>query len=300
MALSKKLDSGFSQLVQKIILCNGRVIVTGVGKSAIIANKIVATLNSTGTPALFMHAADAIHGDLGMVQNGDLVICLSKSGNTPEIKSLIPMVKAAGIFLAAIVGHPDSYLAKCADIILDASVDAEACPHNLAPTTSTTAQLVLGDALAVALLEERQFTTSDFARYHPGGALGKKLYLTLGQLALLNEKPIVKPTASLKEVIIEISKKRLGAAVVLDEDEQILGIITDGDIRRAMENPTKFEKLTAADIMGKHPKSMDKNELATASVELFKSNNITQLLVTDKVCYFGLVHFHDLLKEGII
>lgn len=302
-ALLKMVDQvgdSFAQLVQKILLVKGRVVVTGVGKSAIIANKIVATLNSTGTPALYMHAADAIHGDLGMIGSEDVMICISKSGNTEELKALVPLLKRNATFIAAIVGQKKCYLQKQADLWLDVSVDSEACPNNLAPTTSTTAQLVIGDALAVALLEQRRFGPEDFARFHPGGSLGKKLYLTLGELATLNEKPAVGPKTPLKQTITVISKHRLGASAVLDENGDLCGMITDGDIRRAFENLEKLDGVTAADIMSRTPKSMDRNELAAASVDFFKKNNITQLLITDDGHYFGIVHFHDLLKEGII
>ncbi|RZK51967.1 MAG: KpsF/GutQ family sugar-phosphate isomerase [Pedobacter sp.] len=265
----------------------------------IILQKIVATFNSTGTPAVFMHAADAVHGDLGMIQKDDIVMCLSKSGNTPEIKLLAPLLKQSGNLLIGMLGAVDSDLAKQADFILNTSVEKEACPHNLAPTTSTTAQLAMGDALAVCLLEAREFNTNDFARFHPGGSLGKRLYLKAGDLALKNEKPSISPDASVKDVIIEISKNRLGAVVVI-ADEKIMGIITDGDIRRMLENYTNIENIKASDLMSANPKRIDKDELALLALEIIKKNNITQLLVTKEDEYFGIIHLHDLLQEGII
>jgi arabinose-5-phosphate isomerase len=297
--LSGQLNEDFSSVVHRILYLNGRVIVTGIGKSAIIAQKIVATLNSTGTPSIFMHAADAIHGDLGMIQNDDLIICISKSGNTPEIKVLIPLLKLAGNTLVGMVGDISSVLAKQADLVLDTTIDLEACPHNLAPTTSTTAQLAMGDALAVCLLESREFSSADFAKFHPGGALGKRLYLKAGDLSSQNEKPRVSPDTPVRQVLIEITKNRLGAVAVI-EDEQIRGIITDGDIRRMIENHNSFEGLQARDIMGKSPKHIDENELAVKALEIMRSNNISQLLVSSKNKYQGIVHLHDLLKEGII
>jgi len=300
LLVAKNLNADFESVVSTILQCNGRVIVTGIGKSAIIAQKIVATFNSTGTPAIFMHAADAIHGDLGMIQANDVVICLSKSGNTPEIKVLVPLLKSAKNTLVAMVGEKNSFLGQQADLVLNTYVEKEACPHNLAPTTSTTAQLALGDALAVCLLEGRAFNEQDFAKYHPGGSLGKKLYLKAGDLALSNEKPYINPTASVKEVLIEISKNRLGAVAVIDEKNEILGIITDGDIRRMLENYTDIASLKAEDIMGRQPKSIQRESLAVDALDLIKRNNITQLLVLDKNTYFGIIHLHDLLNEGIV
>jgi arabinose-5-phosphate isomerase len=297
--LNNQLNEDFSDLVSEIINLKGRVIITGVGKSAIIAQKLVATFNSTGTPAIFMHAADAIHGDLGIIQKDDLILCLSKSGNTAEIKVLIPFLKQGNNKIAAIVGDTDSYLAKNSDFILNASVVKEACPHNLAPTTSTTAQLVLGDALAICLLECKSFSSTDFAKYHPGGALGKKLYLKVGDLSSLNQKPEITIHATIKEAILEITKKRLGIAVVT-EHEQIKGIITDGDLRRMMEKYDSFEHLKAIDVMTTNPKSIDFNEMAVNALAMMKANNITQLLVLKDNIYSGVVHLHDLLKEGII
>jgi arabinose-5-phosphate isomerase len=297
--LIPKINDDFVSVVQAILESKGRVIVTGIGKSAIIAQKIVATFNSTGTPAIFMHAADAVHGDLGMIQQNDIVMCLSKSGNTPEIKLLAPLLKQSGNLLIGMLGSTESDLAKQADFILNTSVAKEACPHNLAPTTSTTAQLAMGDALAICLLEGREFNTNDFAKFHPGGSLGKRLYLKTGDLALKNEKPSIHPDASVKDVIIEISKNRLGAVVVIAH-EKILGIITDGDIRRMLEKHTNIEHIKAADLMNVNPKKIDKDELALLALELIKQNNITQLLVTQGDEYFGLIHMHDLLQEGII
>jgi arabinose-5-phosphate isomerase len=297
--LLQYINNDFVNVVNAILKSNGRVIVTGIGKSAIIAQKIVATFNSTGTPAIFMHAADAVHGDLGMIQKNDIVICLSKSGNTPEIKLLAPLLKQSGNLLIGMLGALESELAKQADYILNTTVEKEACPHNLAPTTSTTAQLALGDALAICLLEAREFNTADFARYHPGGSLGKKLYLKAGDLAAKNEKPSISPSASVKDVIVEISKNRLGAVVVID-DNKVLGIITDGDIRRMLEKHTNLENITAEDLMNKNPKQVDKDELALLALEIIKENNITQLLVTKDNTYYGMIHLHDLLQEGII
>jgi len=259
----------------------------------------VATFNSTGTPAIFMHAADAVHGDLGMIQRDDIVMCLSKSGNTPEIKLLAPLLKQSGNLLIGMLGAIDSDLAKQADLTLNTSVDKEACPHNLAPTTSTTAQLAMGDALAICLLEARDFNTQDFARYHPGGSLGKRLYLKTGDLAIRNERPSIAPTATVKDVIIEISKNRLGTVVVI-ADDKVQGIITDGDIRRMLETHSDIENIKAADIMNVNPKQIDKDELALLALELLKKYNITQLLVTSNNSYYGIVHLHDLLQEGII
>ena len=297
--LSGQLNEDFSTVVHRILYLKGRVIVTGIGKSAIIAQKIVATLNSTGTPSIFMHAADAIHGDLGMIQTNDLVICISKSGNTPEIKVLVPLLKLAGNTLVGMVGNMHSFLAKQADLILDTTVEIEACPHNLAPTTSTTAQLVMGDALAVCLLESREFTSADFAKFHPGGALGKRLYLKVGDLSSQNEKPSVSALTPIKEVLIEITKCRLGAVAVIENDE-IIGIITDGDIRRMLESHDQIQGILARDIMGKAPKHIDIDELAVKALKILRSNNINQLLVSGDNKYQGIVHLHDLLKEGII
>ncbi|MFD0991770.1 KpsF/GutQ family sugar-phosphate isomerase [Tenacibaculum geojense] len=298
--LTNLLDNSFVEAVKFILNSDGRVIVTGIGKSANIANKIVATMNSTGTPAVFMHAADAIHGDLGNVQQNDVVICISKSGNTPEIKVLVPLIKNSNNKIIAITGNPDSFLGKNADFLLNSFVEKEACPNNLAPTTSTTAQLVLGDALAVCLLELRGFTSKDFAKYHPGGALGKRLYLRVSDLISKNEIPKVLATDSVSKVIVEISEKRLGVTAVVNNDNNIIGIITDGDIRRMLNKTTKIDELTADDIMSKNPKTIDVDAMAVDALDTLENNNITQILVTDtNQNYVGVVHLHDLIKEGI-
>lgn len=298
--LVNHITDDFQHIIDAILACKGRVVITGIGKSAIIANKIVATMNSTGTPALFMHAADAIHGDLGMIQSDDVVICISKSGNTPEIKVLVPLIKGRGSILIGMVGKLDSYLAQQSDYVLDVTVEREACPNNLAPTTSTTATLVMGDALAVALLECRNFGSEDFAKLHPGGALGKQLYLRVNDLYASNEKPIVAPAASIKDVILEISSKRLGAAAVIDADGKLLGIITDGDLRRMLNSHDTFTHLTAVDIMTKSPKTIDAEEYAASAMTLMQSKNITQLIVMKENSFVGFIHIHDLLKEGIV
>lgn len=297
-ALVNFIDSDFTSAVSAIFHSTGRVVVTGVGKSAIIAQKITATFNSTGTPSVFLHAADAVHGDLGIIQKNDIIICISKSGNTPEIKVLTPLLKSAGNKLIAMVGNRESYLAKHADYIINCSVEKEACPHNLAPTSSTTAQLAMGDALAVCLLECRDFKSEDFARFHPGGSLGKRLYLKAGDIAAQNQKPRVKAAETIRNVIIEISSKRIGATVVLDDDT-IAGIITDGDIRRMMEKHEHINHLKASDIMSKHPKTIDAADLATAALEIMQQHNISQLIVTKSGSFEGFIHLHDLLKEGI-
>jgi len=293
------LDENFENLVKAILNSNGRVIVTGIGKSAIIGNKIVATLNSTGTPAIFMHAADAIHGDLGIILKDDIVICISKSGNTPEIKVLLPLIKNYGNKIAAITGNSTSYLANNSDFVLNSFIEIEACPNNLAPTSSTTAQLVIGDALAVCLLELNSFSSKDFAKYHPGGVLGKKLYLRVRDLVAKNEVPKVDLNTSVKDVIVEISTKRLGATAVMENDN-IVGVITDGDIRRMLENHKMIHTLAAKNIMGINPIIIDANEMAVNALDMMQKNDITQILVTENNKYLGVVHFHDLLKEGII
>ncbi len=293
------LNKDFENAINFILNSKGRVIVTGIGKSANIASKIVATLNSTGTPSIFMHAADAIHGDLGIVQKGDVVICISKSGNTPEIKVLLPLIKDSSNKIIAITGNLESYLAEQADFVLNATVAQEACPNNLAPTTSTTAQLVLGDALAVCLLEMRDFGSKDFAKYHPGGILGKRLYLRVNDLILNNTIPKVKPNDAISEVIIEISEKRLGATAVI-ENNKIIGVITDGDIRRMLKNSPDFISLSAKDIMGRNPKTINSDAMAIEALSIMENNSITQLLVSDNDIYKGIIHLHDLLKEGII
>jgi len=293
------IDETFAEAVELIHNSSGRVIITGIGKSAIIATKIVATLNSTGTPSVFMHAADAIHGDLGLILTDDIVICISKSGNTPEIKVLIPFLKNAGNTLIAITGNQKSVLAEQADFVFNSYVEKEACPINLAPTTSTTAQLVIGDALAVCLLELRDFTKDDFAKYHPGGALGKRLFLKVRDLLVHNEIPKVDPDASVKKVIIEISEKRKGATAV-SVNNKIVGIITDGDLRRMLSETEDLSQLKAEDIMSKNPVSIAIDAMAIDAMELMETHKISQLLVTEQGNYAGVIHIHDLLKEGII
>jgi arabinose-5-phosphate isomerase len=297
--LQTAVNDDFVQIVDLILNSKGRVVITGIGKSAIIASKIVSTLNSTGTPAIFMHAADAIHGDLGIIQSDDMVICLSKSGETPEIKVLIPLLKHQGNKLVALVGNTQSYLAKTADYILDASVPKEACPYNLAPTSSSTAQLVIGDALAIALLECRGFTQGDFARLHPGGALGKKLYLRVSDLYVNNEAPQVDPDADIRKVIMEISAKRLGATAVMN-DGKMLGIITDGDLRRMLEKNENVSGIRAKDIMTINPKTIHPDSLVVEALALMRRHNITQLPVLENDKYIGVIHLHDILKEGIL
>ena len=296
--LVQYLTKDFENAVNYIHNCNGRLIVTGIGKSAKIADKIVATLNSTGTPAIFMHAADAIHGDLGIIQKNDVVMCISKSGNTPEIKVLVPFIKNYGNKIVALTGNINSFLGNNADFVLNCYVEKEVCPNNLAPTTSTTAQLVIGDALAVCLLELNDFSSKDFAKYHPGGALGKKLYLRVNDLIGKNELPQVTTKTLIKDVIIEISKKRLGTTAVI-ENSKIVGIVTDGDLRRMLKDNSDISNLTAADIMSKNPKTIQASEMAIKALETMEDNNITQLLVEDDTTYVGVVHLHDLLKEGL-
>jgi arabinose-5-phosphate isomerase len=297
--LISRIDEDFIAVVDTIMNSSGRVILTGIGKSAIIAQKIVATLNSTGTPSIFLHAADALHGDLGTIRHDDVVICLSKSGNTPEIKVLVPLLKLAVKKLVAMVGNTESYLAKQADYVIDVTVSSEACPNNLAPTSSTTAQLAMGDALAVCLLESRGFSIHDFARYHPGGSIGKQLYMRVQDLCVNNELPRVDLNAAISSVIIEITSKRLGATAVTDGNK-LCGVITDGDIRRMLYNNVSFDQNKAADIMTQNPKTIDKRALVSDALNLMRQNNITQLLVTDQGSYFGVIHLHDILKEGII
>lgn len=298
--LSNYLDDNFATIVKEILMTEGRLVVTGIGKSAIIATKIVATMNSTGTPALFMHAAEAIHGDLGMIQKNDIILCISKSGNTPEIKVLIPLLKRGGNKLIAMVSDKNSYLAEHSDYLLYAHVDREADINNLAPTNSTTAQLVMGDTLAMCLLEQRKFSPQDFAKYHPGGALGKRMYMHVDDIFVSENAPKVFPEQPLSEVIIEISSKRLGATAVIDENNQLLGIITDGDLRRMLEKSTNINDKKAKDIMSIKPKTICRNELAIKAFEQMEKNSITQLVVTDGNTYLGLIHLHDLLKEGIV
>lgn len=297
--LADLVDSDFEAAVDTILNSNGRVIVTGIGKSANIATKIVATMNSTGTPAVFMHAADAIHGDLGNIQDSDVVICISKSGNTPEIKVLLPLIKNSGNPIIAITGNTDSFLGKHADHVLNSYVEKEACPNNLAPTTSTTAQLVIGDALAVCLLNMKEFTSRDFAKYHPGGTLGKKLYLRVSDLVSNNEVPEVGPDTPIKDVIVEISEKRLGTTAVVSNGK-LVGIVTDGDIRRMLERNTDIKALKASDVMSPNPIQVESDTMAVEALDIMEQKNITQILVSENGKYVGVVHFHDLLKEGII
>ncbi len=297
--LAGLLTDHFSKAVELIYHAEGRLIVTGIGKSAIIAQKIVATMNSTGTPSMFLHASEAIHGDLGMVQPGDVVICISKSGNSPEIKVLVPILKRFGNTLIAMTGNINSFLAKGADFILNTTVESEACPINLAPTNSTTAQLVMGDALAVCLMEIRGFKSEDFAKYHPGGALGKKLLLRVKDMLEDNHKPMVSPDAPVKKVIFEISEKRLGVTAVI-EDDKVIGIITDGDIRRMLNNTDTIAGLTARDIMTKSPKMIKSSDMAMDALNIMEDFSITQLVVSDQEEYKGIIHLHDILKEGIV
>ena len=297
--LTDYIDDDFTQAVDYILHSKGRVVITGIGKSAIIANKIVATMNSTGTPAIFMHAADAIHGDLGIIQQEDVVICISKSGNTPEIKVLVPLLKRGNNKLIAITSNKGSVLAQQADWVLYAHVEKEACPNNLAPTTSTTAQLVLGDALAVCLLEMKHFGSSDFAKYHPGGALGKRLYLKASDIVVHNQKPEVSPDTDIKKVIVEISAKMLGVAAVIDQGN-IVGVVTDGDIRRMLSKTDTIKGLTAKDIMSVRPKTIDFDSLAIDALNLMEKNKITQLLVTQDGKYAGIIHLHNLIQEGLL
>ncbi|MEO6288321.1 MAG: KpsF/GutQ family sugar-phosphate isomerase [Ginsengibacter sp.] len=298
--LSDLVNEDFAKAVLTINKCKGRLVVSGIGKSAIVAQKIVATLNSTGTPSLFLHAADAIHGDIGMVQQDDVVMIISKSGDSPEIKVLIPLIKNFENTIIAMTGNVQSYLANCADMVLNSTVKEEACPNNLAPTSSTTAQIVLGDALAISLMEMKGFNSADFAKFHPGGTLGKKLYLRVGDLSMNNEMPAVKADFFLKDVIIEITKKRLGAAVVLGEDNKLLGIITDGDLRRMLERTMELDKVKAKDIMTPDPKTIGADDLAVTALDLMRKKNITQLVVTKNGGYAGIIHLHDLVREGII
>jgi arabinose-5-phosphate isomerase len=298
--LAQYINSDFEKAVNAIANCKGRLVISGIGKSAVIAQKIVATLNSTGTPSIFMHGADAIHGDLGIVQQEDVVMIISKSGESPEIKVLVPLIKNFKNVLIGMIGNTDSYLAKQSDIILNTTVEQEACPNNLAPTTSTTAQLVMGDALAVCLMEMKGFNSDDFAKFHPGGTLGKKLYLRVADLYIKNEKPKLLKEKLLKDVIFEISSKRLGATAVVDNDDKLLGIITDGDLRRMLEKNISLDKVTAGDIMTASPKTISADELAVDALDLMRKKAITQLVVTDNGKYLGFIHLHDLIREGLI
>lgn len=305
LSLKNHIDEQFEACVEAILVCEGRLVITGIGKSAIIAQKIVATLNSTGTPAIFMHAADAIHGDLGMIQDDDIVLCISKSGDTPEIKILVPLLKRYGNHLIAMVSNVSSYLAQNADFVLNAHVEREACPLNLAPTTSTTAALALGDALAMCLLEGRDFTSKDFAKYHPGGSLGKKLYLKVRDIFPQNAVPKVPENADIQTVILEMTSKRLGATAVVNEENELLGIVTDGDLRRmlkrvAARNQQDFSILQAKDIMNPTPKVISADEYAANALAMMQEKNITQLVVVDNNKVEGFIHLHDLLREGLV
>ena len=298
--LAAFINDDFEKAVSVIAACKGRVVISGIGKSAIIAQKIVATFSSTGTPAIFMHAADAIHGDLGTVQQNDVVMIISKSGESPEIKVLVPLIKSFGNELIGMLGNKDSFLAKNATIVLNTSVAQEACPHNLAPTSSTTAQLVMGDALAICLMEMKGFQSDDFAKFHPGGTLGKKLYLRVADLSVHNEKPAVLSDQSLKEVIMEMTKKRLGITAVVDAGNNLLGIITDGDLRRMLEKNVSIDSVKAKDIMTKTPKTIAADEMAVDALDMLRKNEITQLVVTEGKKYTGIIHLHDLIREGLI
>jgi len=307
--LSSFINDDFEKAIKVIKGCKGRIVISGIGKSAVIAQKIVATLNSTGTPAIFMHTTDAIHGDLGIVQEGDMVMIISKSGESPEIKVLVPLIRNFGNILIGMVGNTESYLAKKSDIVLNTTVEQEACPNNLTPTSSTTAQLVMGDALAVVLMELNGFQSNDFARFHPGGTLGKKLYLRVADLYNDNEKPKVLTGQSLKEVIVEMTAKRLGITAVVDEQDNLLGIITDGDLRRMLEKSTAIDEIKANDIMTATPKTIGPDELAVDALDKLRTNGITQLVVVENTRthdsagqgkYLGIIHLHDLIREGLI
>jgi arabinose-5-phosphate isomerase len=298
-ALAGRIGPDFERAVQVLSQTKGRVIFSGIGKSAVIAQKIVATFNSTGTPAVFMHAADAIHGDLGMILPDDVVVLISKSGESPEIKTLIPLIKEFGNTLIAMAGKLDSYLALQSDLVIDTVVEQEACPNNLAPTTSTTAQLVMGDALAICLMKLRGFRTDDFARVHPGGALGKRLYLRVQDLANANEKPAVQSDASVQEAILEMTQKRLGVTAVVDADQKLLGVITDGDLRRMLERGSDWSGMKAADIMTVAPKTIAPEALAVEALSVLQEHSITQLAVVENGRYAGMIHLHDLVREGL-
>lgn len=298
--LNAFIDDDFEKAVNAIANSKGRLVVSGIGKSAVIAQKVVATLNSTGTPSIFMHAADAIHGDLGMVLKDDIVLIISKSGESPEIKALVPLIRNFGNIIIGMVGNLQSYLAKNSTVILNSTVEQEACPNNLAPTTSTTAQLVMGDALAVCLMELKGFHRDDFAKFHPGGLLGKKLYLKVADLISENEKPKVEVGHSLKEVIVVMTQKRLGITAVVDTNNSLIGIITDGDLRRMLEKNTAIDSIKAGDIMTSNPITIELNELAVDALNLLRKNEITQLAVISNGNYEGILHLHDLIREGLI
>lgn len=298
--LASQLDDSFEKAIDCLAACRGRIVLSGIGKSAVIAQKIVATLNSTGSPSVFLHAADAIHGDLGMVQQEDVVVVISKSGESPEIKVLVPLIRNFGNCLIAITGNTASYLAKKSDFVFNTTVDQEACPNNLAPTTSTTAQMVMGDVIAICLMEKRGFRPEDFAKFHPGGTLGKKLYLRVRDLYVEHEKPEVGTEATVKEVIMEMTKKRLGVTGVTGADGSLVGIITDGDLRRMLEKSDSILNITARDIMTQNPKTIAPSEMAINALDLMRKNSITQLVVAEKEAYLGILHLHDLVKEGLI
>lgn len=300
LELRDLINDEFEKIVHLLLQTKGRLVISGIGKSAIIGQKIVATLNSTGTPSIFMHAADAIHGDLGMIREDDVVMIISKSGESPEIKVLITLIQNLGNPLIAMVGKIPSALSEGASHILNTTVSQEACPNNLAPTSSTTAQMAMGDALAVCLMEAKGFTSDDFAKFHPGGALGKKLYLRVNDLSKQNEKPAVKESSTLKEVIVEITKRRLGLTAVLNEHNELTGVITDGDLRRMLEKGVDLEKTNAKDIMSASPKTIAQDALAVHALDTMRKNNITQLLVADEKNYVGVIHLHDLIREGLI
>jgi arabinose-5-phosphate isomerase len=300
LGLKAFIDKDFEKIIQSIHKSKGRLIVSGIGKSAIVAQKIVATLNSTGTPSLFMHAADAIHGDLGMITSDDIVMLISKSGESPEIKALIPLINNFGNLLIGMVGNTNSYLANQANLMLNTTVEKEACPNNLAPTSSTTAQMVMGDVLAVCLMKLNQFNNKDFAKFHPGGNLGKRLYLRVADLAAANDRPRVLPSATLKQVIVEITKNRMGVTAVVDENQQLIGIITDGDLRRMLEKTTDIGTVCASDILSIHPITVSPEALAVEALELLKKHDISQLIVAENGIYKGIIHIHDLIREGIV
>lgn len=298
--LKEFINEDFKKIIQAIHQTKGRLIVSGIGKSAIVAQKIVATLNSTGTPALFMHAADAIHGDLGMITSDDVVMLISKSGESPEIKVLIPLINNFGNLLIGMVGNMDSYLAQKANLVINTSVEREACPNNLAPTSSTTAQMVMGDVLAVCLMELNQFNNRDFARFHPGGNLGKRLYLRVDDLSENNQKPAVLPTASLKEVIVEITQNRLGVTAVVNEENLLIGIITDGDLRRMLEKTSDISTICAANILSPAPITISPQAMAVEALDVMRKKDISQLIVSENSKYMGIIHLHDLIREGIV
>ena len=298
--LQNMVNDDFERAVKTIATCRGRLVISGIGKSAIIAQKIVATLNSTGTPSIFLHAADAIHGDIGMIQQTDVVMIISKSGESPEIKVLVPLIRNFGNILIGMVGNVTSFLARQSDIILNTTVDQEACPNNLAPTSSTTAQLVMGDALAVVLMELKGFGSDDFAKFHPGGMLGKKLYLRVSDLYTHNEKPSVAPDETLRNIIVEISRKRLGVTAVVGSNNKLLGVVTDGDLRRMLEKNEPLDSIAAKNIMSGNPKTISPDALAVDALDIMRKNDITQLIVTADDVYLGIIHLHDLVREGLI